>query len=139
MCLDAGHPSWGCSSIGRAFASQANDGSPILLNSTKYLISMELLLIAILAAALLFLGIRWLIETATHHEFKLDAERRTGQSAQQMLFMSSALELNDELTRSLANKMDLRSLEIAKADGRFLVTPADVKQAYEEIIREEHM
>jgi superfamily II DNA/RNA helicase len=61
------------------------------------------------------------------------------ESKQQMLFMSAALDTSDDLTRALSKKMDARSIEITKADGRFLVTPADMKQAYEEIIREEHM
>lgn len=56
-----------------------------------------------------------------------------------MLFMSAALDVNWDLTQALGSKMDLRSLEIAKADGRFLVTPEDMRKAYEEIIREEHM
>lgn len=100
---------------------------------------MEFLIVSAIVLMLLFIGLRWLVEKATHREFKLCAALRTGKPEQQMLFMGSALELNDELTRSLANKMDLRSLEIAKADGRFLVTPEDMKRAYEEIIREEHM
>lgn len=58
---------------------------------------------------------------------------------QQMLFMSAALDVNDKLSRGLAVRMDARSIEIAKADGRFLVTPEDMRQAYQEIIREEHM
>lgn len=63
----------------------------------------------------------------------------TQQNTQQMLYMSAALDVSDELISALGSKMDKRSLEIAKADGRFLITPEDMKKAYEEIIREEHM
>lgn len=58
---------------------------------------------------------------------------------QQMLLQGTALSwIDDELVR-LNRAVTDRSLEIAKSDGRFLVTPDDMKQAYQEIIREEHM
>lgn len=93
---------------------------------------MELLLIAILVAGLLFAGIRKLWESAT-------ANKRIAKPDNQMLFMSEALDISTALCTALIFKTEQRSLEIAKADGRFLVTPTDMKQAYEEIIREEHM
>jgi hypothetical protein len=107
--------------------------------ATQYLITMELILFAGLVILLLAVGLIKLIETATHREFKLDAERRTGKPSQPMLFMSSALEVSDKLTRQLQAKTEQRSLEIAKADDRFLVTLEDMKKAYDEIVREEHM
>jgi len=56
---------------------------------------------------------------------------------QQMLFMSAAIIAGDALVDDLRRKIDDRSLEIAKADGRFLVTPDDMKRAYYELVREE--
>lgn len=92
------------------------------------------MVLSIIGLCLLKLG-----TASKSREFNMCAERRTGVREHQMLFMSAALEVNDVLTRSLSNKMDMRSLEIAKADGRFLVTPDDMRKAYEEIIREAHM
>lgn len=58
---------------------------------------------------------------------------------QKMLFMRAALDTSWDLTFNFQKKLEERSLEVAKADDRFLVTPDDMKKAYEEVIREEHM
>lgn len=58
---------------------------------------------------------------------------------QKMLFMGAALDVSWDLSRKLQKKTEVRSLEIAKADDRFLVTPDDMRKAYDEVIREEHM
>jgi hypothetical protein len=97
---------------------------------------MELILLPAFVILLLIVGLIKLIESSQCNDDDTDAPKRPVQS---MLFMSTALDVNDELTRGLSYKMSNRSLEIAKADGRFLVTPKDMKQAYNEIIREEHM
>lgn len=57
--------------------------------------------------------------------------------SQQVLFMSAALTTLDESIASLTTKVESRAIEIAKADGRFLVTPDDMKKAYYELVREE--
>ena len=60
-------------------------------------------------------------------------------SQQHLLFMSAAIDERAKLLRRLEQQVTDRSVEITKADGRFLVTPDDMHKAYEEIIREEHM
>jgi hypothetical protein len=85
------------------------------------------------------IGLCLLKLSGKNHEYNLSTERRTGVREHQMMFMSTALDVSDVLTRRLSSKMEARSIEIAKADGRFLVTPDDMRKAYEEIIREEHM
>ena len=58
---------------------------------------------------------------------------------QQMLLQGIALEWRDKQVDCLFRKITERAIEISKIDGRFLVTTDDMKKAYEEIIREEHM
>lgn len=71
--------------------------------------------------------------------WKIPKDRPVETSNQQMLFQGTALRWLDEQMDHLNRKASDRSLEIAEADGRFLVTPEDMKRAYEEVIREEHM
>lgn len=66
-------------------------------------------------------------------------ERPVEAPKQQILLQGIALEWRDKQVDCLFRKITDRALEISKADSRFLVTTDDMKKAYEEIIREEHM